>query len=381
MKIVVVVVDLIFYFFFFYFFFSWIFNLLFNNTKLISPVHNIPKPIAGAYSTKPTGERIWKNLWLKETEVTKVAGAAVNIEKFAIPAFALLALPGLISSLTAAITPNNNQDADSDQNKKTQQIQSISNSALDFLSVFGEMQTRPICSIGNLIRMGVNGTMISGNDDSKRIANIFYNFASAFIAIGWGINGQPNLSSELKEKKTFFDKAHYQFKTFASFWTDLPAKLTSHLKGEKTQETALPLKTKLTKYGYFVHALLAFVSTGVLLFSNLLPSSHKHVEGEVDDAEEHYVRNSTEAAGWDIGKFSRLPLLISIFADTFNPHNFSTYGWMGSLLSFAYGISAVANMLWMQIPQVAASTDFVKNLLSNLRSLQTRYVNNNPRTK
>ncbi|MDX1920949.1 MAG: hypothetical protein SFU25_09485 [Candidatus Caenarcaniphilales bacterium] len=331
-----------------------------------------------AVSERPI--RSLDNLFLNNKEIKDISSNAVRAEFVAVPFLAFLPLlNSLFNHQTSSVQASNNvyppvinpipQPA-----KKSLSIASLSNAVLDLLSFLGELYVRPICSIGNLIRMVVNGFMAFGDEQSKRFANIFYNFASGFIAIGWGINKQHDIEKELYKHENFFEKANFQFKSFFTFWKELPKNLKEGNLWNKKNEH-LALKSRLPMFGYFAHALLAFVSTGILLVSNLLPKEDLVQHPLSKDNNE--IRNNTESFGWQLGQISRLPLIVSIFADVFKPGNLKEYRLTGALLSLSYGVSTIINMLWMHDHDKTAKSDFVKNLFSNLRSLWIRFKNNN----
>lgn len=317
------------------------------------------------------------NLFLINNEIKEISNKAVRAEFVAVPFLAVLSLvSGILHNSISQKQTTTNSAPTSNQNNSFLNnpfwIASTSNALLDLLSFLGELETRPICSIGNLIRMVVNGFMAFGNEQSKRAANIFYNFASTFIAIGWGINNQHDIETELYKHDNFFGKAKFQLNSFFTFWKELPKNLKEGNLWNNEHEH-LSFKSRLPMFGYFSHALLALVSTGILLLSNLLPKEKVQHPLTNDDGT---IRNSTESLGWKVGQASRFPLIASIFADAFSPTNLERYGPLGSLLKISYGISTIVNMLWMHNPDKAAQSDFAKNILSNTSSLWTRSVNN-----
>ncbi len=339
------------------------------------------------HSLNTSAHRQLANFGLTQNEVTRMSHWAIETEKYAIPAMALLAMPGVLKSLQQNLQNTGTQTqsllpAPQAFNRFWTQISSAAfgNLVIDGLSTLGEADSRPASAGGNALRTALDIVMLFGNQVAQRLANMIYPLTSAIIAMAWAVQNNKGLKTGLESKETFFGKFGFQLNAFKDFYLkELPGfvknlnqeKLTTYWK--EFRRSPIPYASeKLTTYGYFVHALLAAAGTGILLLSNLLPHDEKSLKTKGE------IHNETESLGWSIAKASRLPLFFAVLADAFNPFSFASKGparQLYNVASIAYAVLIAVHSLFMHIPGVSILLDFLRNTVSNDRSFIAKYMN------
>ena len=179
------------------------------------------------------------------------------------------------------------------------------------------------------------------------------------------------------------NKLELQTKYFINYIKELPSKFTDKkLLAEKFRQIRQkPLETigQGTKHGILLHSLLALISLPFIVIGLLSPKPDTSQKNTEQIASTPQKENKTQEdnlfskIGWFLAGFSRIPLVVSIFASTFNTDLRKRYGIFYSVLSFIYDGLLVVRTIF----PASILGDAINNFVSTLRSFLSRKGRNN----